>query len=527
MRKRICLWMVLFMTCALTACGGGGGTGRDTEMSSAPSADVTGLKTMGDVFAYESTNEGYNDRYFVYAFEIDGIVYRAVAELPAEISDAIWAIDFGDETRDRQVTDLVSPLMISELDNLTEGMPSREELDRLAGTNLQDLVDDGWSFYYWNPEAGEYGMYHGPYSFLLNCEGSLEDPENFDESQADALTVRSVTCEGAGNAAGDVLDREEEGLAWEEGIDYLVLVNKLNPLPEGWEDALETVTVTNSQGDQVEVEARAFEAYEKLRADLEENDGIYTELDSARRSVEAQQEIMDRFTEKYGADYAAKTVARPGYSEHHTGLALDLYFRIKGEDGSFTDVYYNEDMEKPEYEGIWDAIHAKLADHGFILRYLEGEEHITGYRFEPWHIRYLDDPEIAHEIMSEPGLTLEEYLAGESAPEVSIDLSGSALYTDEELRDAMLAVKCSFAAWQGCELHAIRYGGDGAASKEKLEWLNSLEQGEYTQAMELLMDFHTGEEAESAFEQDHEYRDYQWWLGRTGDGSFEIVSRGY
>ena len=192
----------------------------------------------------------------------------------------------------------------------------------------------------------------------------------------------------------------------------------------------------------MEVEAKAYAAYERLKDDLEQNDGVYLELDSARRSVAAQQDIMDRFIEKYGADYAAKTVAQPGYSEHHTGLALDLYFKIRNEDGSFTDVYYNEDMEKEEYRGIWDAIHAKLPRYGFILRYLEGEEHIAG------------------EIMSQPGYTLEEYLAGKSAPEAEIDLSGSALYTEEELTDAMLAIKCRFAAWGVCELHAIRYAGD-------------------------------------------------------------------
>jgi len=170
------------------------------------------------------------------------------------------------------------------------------------------------------------------------------------------------------------------------------------------------VTVTNSVGDEVEVEKKTLDAYLRLKDDLEKNDGIYLELDSARRSIAAQQEIMDRFTEKYGADYAAKTVATPGYSEHHTGLALDLYFRIRNEDGTFTDVYYNEDMTKPEYFGIWDAVHAKLADYGFILRYLKGKEYITGYGYEPWHIRYIDDAEKAREIMAQPGMTLEEWL---------------------------------------------------------------------------------------------------------------------
>ena len=314
----------------------------------------------------------------------------------------------------------------------------------------------------------------------------------------------------------------------EGGVDYLALVNKLNPLPEGWEEALDTVHITNSVGDDVEVESRAYIAYLKLAYDLAENDGIYLELDSARRSVAAQQDIMDRFIQKYGADYAAKTVAQPGYSEHHTGLALDLYFKIKNEDGSFTDVYYNEDMEKPEYTGIWDAIHAKLPDYGFILRYLEGEEHITGYRYEPWHIRYLDSADIAREIMAQPGMTLEEYLAGQAAPEVTVDLSGSELFTADELNDAMLAVKCKFASWAGCELHAVRYAGDGACSEENLAWLNSLVDGaDYAQAAELLTDFHTAADIQGAWEPDHEYTDYQWWLARTADGGWEIVSWGY
>ena len=320
----------------------------------------------------------------------------------------------------------------------------------------------------------------------------------------------------------------ERGYDIDESIDYMALVNKLNALPENWEDLLDTVHITNSVGDDVEVESKAYIAYLKLAYDLAQNDGIYLELDSARRSVEAQQEIMDSFIEKYGADYAAKTVAQPGYSEHHTGLALDLYFKIKNEDGSFTDVYYNEDMEKEEYRGIWDAIHAKLADYGFILRYLEGEEHITGYRYEPWHIRYLDDVEVAREIMSQPGMTLEEYLAGEEAPEVSIDLTGSELYTEEELYDAMLAVKCKFAAWDGCELHSIRYAGDEANTEENVAWLNSHEEGtEYTQALELLMNFHTAADSQGAWDPDREYEDYQWWLARTEGGDWEIVDWGY
>ena len=341
-----------------------------------------------------------------------------------------------------------------------------------------------------------------------------------------ALAMAFLTT--AANTSAQEEETADPSQVFEQEIDYLALVNKLNPLPDGWEDALKTVTIQNSLGDDVEVEAKAYAAYELLKDDLEKNDGIYVELDSARRSIAQQQDIMDRFIEKYGADYAAKTVAQQGYSEHHTGLALDLYFRIKNEDGTFTDVYHNEDMEKSEYTWIWDAIHDKLADYGFILRYLKDEEHITGYRYEPWHIRYVDSVETAGEIMSSPGMTLEEYLAGESAPEVVIDLGESALYSGDELYDAMLAVKCKFASWGGCELHSIRYAGDEACSEENLERMNSLVDGaQFTQAAEFLMDYHTAEDIEGAWEPDHEYTDYQWWLARSEESGWEIVAWGY
>lgn len=310
-----------------------------------------------------------------------------------------------------------------------------------------------------------------------------------------------------------------------EGIDYMALVNKLNALPDGWEDKLETVTIKNSVGDEVEVEKKAYDAYLKLKDDLENNDGIYLELDSARRSVAAQQEIMDNFIEKYGADYAAKTVAQPGYSEHHTGLALDLYFKLKNDDGTFTDVYYNEDMVT--YPEVWEKIHAKLADYGFILRYLEGKEHITGYGYEPWHIRYIDDVDIAHEIM-EKGITFEGYLGVATETEVDIDYGNSTLYTLEDLEEAAIQVKCRFASFAGCELHSIRYAGDENGSEDNIRWMNELDEGhEYIEVIELLSDFHVGENAGPEWDVNTDYNDYQWWLAREEGGGWQLLSWGY
>ena len=309
--------------------------------------------------------------------------------------------------------------------------------------------------------------------------------------------------------------------AQSQDIDYLGLVNKLNPLPNGWEDALETVHFTNSVGDDVEVEKKANDAYLELKADLEK-EGVFVDLDSARRSVADQQRIMDEFTKEYGADYAKKTVAEPGYSEHHTGLALDLYLIIDGKD-----IVENEDMM--EYPEVWVKIHAKLADHGFILRYLDGDEHITGYGYEPWHIRYLDDAAIAKEI-TDKGITFEEYRAGKVAPEVSYDYGDSKLYTRADLEEAAVQVKCEFAKFAGCELHSLRYAGDGCSTEENLKWMNELDEGKnYTQVVEILTDFHSPvtEDKPSAWSLDTEYTDYQWWLARTDDGGWQLLTNGY
>ncbi len=184
-------------------------------------------------------------------------------------------------------------------------------------------------------------------------------------------------------------------------MDYLVLVNKENRIPDHWEENLETVCFINSQDEEVEVEKCAYEHCLKLKEALEK-EGILVDLDSAWRSVSLQQEIMDRFCEESGEDYVQRFVAAPGYSEHHTGLALDLYLIIEG-----NAEYYDEEMT--QYAGMWKAIHEKLTDYGFIIRYPEGKESITGYSYEPWHIRYVGSAKTAEEIMRK-GLTLEEYL---------------------------------------------------------------------------------------------------------------------
>lgn len=310
-------------------------------------------------------------------------------------------------------------------------------------------------------------------------------------------------------------------------IDYQALVNKQHALPDGWEDALDIVSFKNTEDWDVDVEAKAYDAYLKLKEDLEAED-VYVDLDSAYRSIEEQQHIWDDFTQKYGEEYTRLHVAVPGYSEHHTGLALDLFLIIDGKG-----VYLNEEMVT--HPDIWEKVHAKLADYGFILRYLPGKKIETGYSYEPWHIRYLDDTELAHKIM-DAGVTYERYL-GELDPvtaDCEMDYGTSKLYSESDMDGALDAVLAEFTSWGGCVLKRFAFAGDEACGTEELEYVNSLrEEGteEFDQAIVCITDFHSPSEADAqatAWEPDADYEDYTWHLGRTGaDGSWQLMSWGY
>ena len=189
----------------------------------------------------------------------------------------------------------------------------------------------------------------------------------------------------------------------DDPYDYLVLVNKYSQLPDDWEKNVELVDAKDAWDEDIKIEKNAYKQYKALKKELKE-DGVEIELDSVYRSVKEQQNLWDEWSAdpEKGIDYVRKFVAVPGYSEHHTGLAVDICIKKDGE------LIYDNDEMIAERE-IFAKIHNKLAKYGFILRYLEGREDSTGYTYEPWHLRYINSPKIAKEIMDKK-MTFEEYL---------------------------------------------------------------------------------------------------------------------
>ena len=182
--------------------------------------------------------------------------------------------------------------------------------------------------------------------------------------------------------------------------DTLILVNKYNKAPA----VPPTLVLPNvpptkeSVADNIFMRPDAAHALEKLFAGAKEN-GIILYATSGFRSYSTQKAIFDRKSDQRGEKAANASVAKPGYSEHQTGLAMDV------EGHSSLGIGLVDDFgETPEGKWLAENCH----EYGFIIRYPKDKTSITGYIYEPWHIRYVGI-EAAQEIF-EMDITFEEYI---------------------------------------------------------------------------------------------------------------------
>lgn len=171
-----------------------------------------------------------------------------------------------------------------------------------------------------------------------------------------------------------------------------VLVNKFYKLPDNWEP--QNLVMVDEFTEQY-LDERAANALQTFQDDCLREGFIITAF-SGYRSTARQQKIYDNMVSIYGEEHTNKYVSRPGQSEHTTGLCVDI--EING-------IYYEDIESSPYYP--WFREH--LSDYGFILRYPEGKENLTGYHYESWHIRYLGE-ELAQKVTAS-GLTYDEYVA--------------------------------------------------------------------------------------------------------------------
>lgn len=217
--------------------------------------------------------------------------------------------------------------------------------------------------------------------------GSASSPDSASASTSDSA---SATGTAATTGGGDA--------DW-----LLTLVNNNVKLPDGWEDTLEVKVADESTGKELAtVAADAFINMKNAAA----AEGIDLMLCSGYRAVEYQQSLFDAekqkwldkgSTEEEAYNQAKTVVAVPGYSEHNSGLAADI---VTPKHQNLDEAFGKTDAAK------WLFEHAP--EYGFILRYPENKQAITGIIYEPWHYRYVG-VENAKAITAS-GLCLEEYL---------------------------------------------------------------------------------------------------------------------
>lgn len=176
----------------------------------------------------------------------------------------------------------------------------------------------------------------------------------------------------------------------------------LNPIDFEPDDLFFPEGVDNANGQPLRLEAA--EAVESL-VQAAAADGVYIFMQSAYRPYAMQDNLYNGYIARDGQELADRYSARPGHSEHQTGLVVD-----------FNDNFgctLNECFEGTP-AGLWLQDYG--ADFGFVMRYPDGYEHITGFMYEPWHYRYVGK-DLALDMKAENVFTLEEWFGLDPAPD--------------------------------------------------------------------------------------------------------------
>ena len=181
-------------------------------------------------------------------------------------------------------------------------------------------------------------------------------------------------------------------------IDDIMMVNKTYGLPESYipVDTKESCIGKTSTCNKC-INRTAYAAFNKMRADAS-SIGLNIYIASGYRPYVGQESIYNRYIKRDGKEAADTYSARPGYSEHQTSYSFDL--------NSITDSFIKTK------EGLWVNDNAYL--YGFIIRFPKGKDRITGYKYEPWHLRYVGY-DLAKKLYNNGDwISLEEYFGVDS-----------------------------------------------------------------------------------------------------------------
>lgn len=228
-----------------------------------------------------------------------------------------------------------------------------------------------------------------------------------------ALSITGVFISVASHCSAPAAEESPDtfAVALNPARDYLIVVNDANEYKfDGVYDKElqnDIIYVSDNGGWLTPIEKGANAAFTLLKQRLREK-GVEIELYSGYRTKDDQQWVYDYYSNLEGWSETNK-VMKPGFSEHHTGLLLNIVVWWPDEANPDTYVWTTETAERQKKDPNFRIIHENLADFGFVDRYPAGKEAITGMPSEPYEIRFVGSSKVAHAIMDN-NLCLEEYL---------------------------------------------------------------------------------------------------------------------
>ena len=179
----------------------------------------------------------------------------------------------------------------------------------------------------------------------------------------------------------------------------LMLVNKYHYLEPDYEpENLVTINMKYAWGEKGshKITEDTYDAFKNMWEDAYEN-GFYLMISSSYRDYVKQEEIYNTYLENNAEEYADSFAAHPGFSEHQTGYVLDIFEK----NSSNKETFHTSEA----YQWLKDNSYK----YGFILRYPQDKEDITGYSFESWHYRYIGIEGATY--IHENDITFDEYYA--------------------------------------------------------------------------------------------------------------------
>lgn len=225
---------------------------------------------------------------------------------------------------------------------------------------------------------------------------------NKPEQVLSQTTTQTTT--DSSDTSSDVFDKNAYSLTDPSSI--WVIVNKKHAIPISFTPNLGVPAVRLRLAEseqQMQIDTKLDKPLQDMFAAAKKDD-VELVFGSGYRSGVLQKQFYDSYVRKDGKEKADTYSARPGHSEHQTGLALD----VTSASGKCHLTACFADMP----EGKWLAAHAH--EYGFIIRYPKNKQAITGYQYEPWHIRYVGE-ELASQLHTTKQ-TLEEFFNLEAAP---------------------------------------------------------------------------------------------------------------